>query len=345
MISPKHANFIENAGGATTADALALMAEARRRAREQFGVELEHEVELLGEIELPLNRRKRRCHGETRERGRRQRITESPAPASACGDCRLAFHAARAGGRLELAKIAPSGRSLLIGLADPADGARSLRRRAWDLGVRGSERRRRGRLARGRRARFGSAGAGARREPARARPRRRSSTAPSSVPMVARRVVRPRPSRTRCGSRSSPRCRSPSSARDPRRGSPPTAAASSPSSTGARSPGLPRIWLKRDVDVRLGERVGGMQLRAVAAVAPLVSKPLPLGVASAVATRGRADARPPQRARAPARRQPRPAGEARGRAARDPTARRGRGLPRRERSRAAGRRRDSQLSG
>jgi UDP-N-acetylmuramate dehydrogenase len=50
MISPLHANFIENAGGATTADALALMAEARRRAREQFGVELEHEVRLLGPI-------------------------------------------------------------------------------------------------------------------------------------------------------------------------------------------------------------------------------------------------------------------------------------------------------
>ncbi len=50
MISPMHANFIENAGGATTADALALMAEARRRAREQFGVELEHEVQLLGPI-------------------------------------------------------------------------------------------------------------------------------------------------------------------------------------------------------------------------------------------------------------------------------------------------------
>jgi UDP-N-acetylmuramate dehydrogenase len=50
-ISPKHANFIENAGGATTADALALMGEARRRARERFGVELEHEVELLGAID------------------------------------------------------------------------------------------------------------------------------------------------------------------------------------------------------------------------------------------------------------------------------------------------------
>ncbi len=53
QISPKHANFIENADGATTADALALMTEARRRAHEQFGVLLEHEVEFLGELELP----------------------------------------------------------------------------------------------------------------------------------------------------------------------------------------------------------------------------------------------------------------------------------------------------
>jgi UDP-N-acetylmuramate dehydrogenase len=53
QISPKHANFIENADGATTADALTLMAEARRRANEQFGVRLEHEVEFLGGLELP----------------------------------------------------------------------------------------------------------------------------------------------------------------------------------------------------------------------------------------------------------------------------------------------------
>jgi len=53
QISPKHANFIENADGATTADALALMAEARRRAYEQFGARLEHEVEFLGPLELP----------------------------------------------------------------------------------------------------------------------------------------------------------------------------------------------------------------------------------------------------------------------------------------------------
>jgi UDP-N-acetylenolpyruvoylglucosamine reductase len=53
QISPKHANFIENADGARTGDAIALMAEARRRALEQFGVELRHEVEFLGELELP----------------------------------------------------------------------------------------------------------------------------------------------------------------------------------------------------------------------------------------------------------------------------------------------------
>jgi UDP-N-acetylmuramate dehydrogenase len=53
QISPRHANFIENAGEGRAVDALALIAEARRRALEEFGVELEHEVRLLGDIELP----------------------------------------------------------------------------------------------------------------------------------------------------------------------------------------------------------------------------------------------------------------------------------------------------
>ena len=52
---------------------------------------------------------------------------------------------------------------------------------------------------------------------------------------------------------------------------------------GAR-PGLPRVWLKRDVQIVLGERIGGLQLRAVNAVAPLRSRPLPVTVASVVAT-------------------------------------------------------------
>ncbi len=53
QVSPKHANFIENAGEAMSADAVALISEARRRAREQYGVTLEPEVQLLGAIEIP----------------------------------------------------------------------------------------------------------------------------------------------------------------------------------------------------------------------------------------------------------------------------------------------------
>jgi UDP-N-acetylenolpyruvoylglucosamine reductase len=49
--SDKHANFVENTGEATTADVIALMAEGRRRVRERFGVELEPEVQLLGEVD------------------------------------------------------------------------------------------------------------------------------------------------------------------------------------------------------------------------------------------------------------------------------------------------------
>jgi UDP-N-acetylmuramate dehydrogenase len=56
QVSPRHANFIENADGALAADAIALMNEARRRAYEQFGVELVHEVEFLGPLELALLR-------------------------------------------------------------------------------------------------------------------------------------------------------------------------------------------------------------------------------------------------------------------------------------------------
>ncbi len=53
QISPRHANFIENAGGATSAEVVALIAEARRRALERFGVLLEPEVQLLGRIAIP----------------------------------------------------------------------------------------------------------------------------------------------------------------------------------------------------------------------------------------------------------------------------------------------------
>jgi UDP-N-acetylenolpyruvoylglucosamine reductase len=51
--SEKHANFVENAGGATTAEIVALMAEGRRRVQARFGISLEPEVQVLGEIEWP----------------------------------------------------------------------------------------------------------------------------------------------------------------------------------------------------------------------------------------------------------------------------------------------------
>ena len=51
--SVKHANFVENLEEATTADVLELMAEGRRRVHESFGVELEPEVQLLGEVRWP----------------------------------------------------------------------------------------------------------------------------------------------------------------------------------------------------------------------------------------------------------------------------------------------------
>src|SRR6201996_450979 len=51
--SEKHANFVENTGAATTADVLALMAEGRRRVKDEFGIELEPEVQVLGDVEVP----------------------------------------------------------------------------------------------------------------------------------------------------------------------------------------------------------------------------------------------------------------------------------------------------
>ncbi|HEY1689079.1 MAG TPA: UDP-N-acetylmuramate dehydrogenase [Solirubrobacteraceae bacterium] len=51
--APKHANFVENLGGASTADVLALMGEGRHRVLERFGVELEPEVQTLGEVRFP----------------------------------------------------------------------------------------------------------------------------------------------------------------------------------------------------------------------------------------------------------------------------------------------------
>jgi UDP-N-acetylenolpyruvoylglucosamine reductase len=51
--SRKHANFVENLGGATTADVVTLMGEGRRLVAAAYGVELEPEVQTLGRVEFP----------------------------------------------------------------------------------------------------------------------------------------------------------------------------------------------------------------------------------------------------------------------------------------------------
>ena len=55
--SPKHANFVENLGDATTSDVVALIAEGRRRVKEHSGVVLEPEVQLLGDVDFPWEER------------------------------------------------------------------------------------------------------------------------------------------------------------------------------------------------------------------------------------------------------------------------------------------------
>jgi UDP-N-acetylmuramate dehydrogenase len=49
QISPVHANFVINRGGATAADVWALIELARGEVARKFGVELELEIERLGE--------------------------------------------------------------------------------------------------------------------------------------------------------------------------------------------------------------------------------------------------------------------------------------------------------
>jgi UDP-N-acetylmuramate dehydrogenase len=48
QVSPKHANFIVNLGGASADDVLALMAEMRDRVQERFGIKLEPEIRVIG---------------------------------------------------------------------------------------------------------------------------------------------------------------------------------------------------------------------------------------------------------------------------------------------------------
>jgi UDP-N-acetylmuramate dehydrogenase len=49
QVSEKHCGFVINAGGATATDVEQLMHDVKDKVREQFGVELEPEVKIIGE--------------------------------------------------------------------------------------------------------------------------------------------------------------------------------------------------------------------------------------------------------------------------------------------------------
>jgi len=49
MISPKHANFIVNCGGASAADVESLLNTARDAVRQKFSIALEIEVRIVGD--------------------------------------------------------------------------------------------------------------------------------------------------------------------------------------------------------------------------------------------------------------------------------------------------------
>lgn len=54
-LSEKHANFIENMGEATTADVIAVMAAGSDRVKAEFGISLEPEVQVMGEVDWPFS--------------------------------------------------------------------------------------------------------------------------------------------------------------------------------------------------------------------------------------------------------------------------------------------------
>jgi UDP-N-acetylmuramate dehydrogenase len=56
-LSPKHANFVENLGDATSADIVALMVAARDLVLERHGIALEREVQVLGPVSFPWESR------------------------------------------------------------------------------------------------------------------------------------------------------------------------------------------------------------------------------------------------------------------------------------------------
>ena len=341
VISPRHANFIENAGGATTADALALMAEARRRAAR--AVRGRARARGAAARRRSPSRRNPLRSGEPGSvaGGRGSRNRSRPRARAAAAAVQLPR--TRGGERLELSRIAPSGRSLLVaflllvvvvGLYAVARGTSAFAVRT--LAVEGA--------------------------PPEVAAQVRKALAPEvgdsllslDLGELADRVERVPTVAAASFDRGYPHTLTISVVPEVpvavlRQGASSWLVAAhgrvvAELERGAL-PGLPRIWLKRGLTVVVGESLRGLPRRAVTAVAPLASKPLPFAVNTVLAEPSGLTLRLAVGARAPARGQHRPAPEARGRPARAAVAPRRAGLPRRQPSRPAGRRRRPQLSG
>ena len=192
QISPRHANFIENAGGATSADAVALMGEARRRVHDRSRSRSSTRSDSWARSSC------RRCRetarrGELQPRGRPQ--------ARNCARRR----ASRSRGRLRRSPAAAVDRRS-ASASRCSRSAPAPTRRARDLGLRRPQ-------ARDRRRDAAGAGGSARRAHARARPEpasastaRTSPAATAAIPDVIS-VASIGRSRTRSGSRSRPSAR------------------------------------------------------------------------------------------------------------------------------------------
>ena len=255
------------------------MAEARRRAREQFGVELEHEVVLLGRrlgsSRTSRPRRSADARRRTGTRGQRGTSRARIARPRARGECRRPASAADHR-RAPRSRTARPLRPLPRHRVPRRWPARSLAwygaRETGVFAVAHGRRRRRARPGHGTgasRARRRRAGRACSRSTSRPRGRRsrrsRRSRARASTA----------PTRTRCASSSCPSGPSPSSARAPTRTSSPRAAGSIADVERGSHPALARIWVGRNVVLDLGDTADGDLRTAIAAVAPLAGSRFP----------------------------------------------------------------------
>ena len=174
QISPMHANFIENAGDARSEDAVALMIEARRRAFEQYGVELEHEVRFLEPARAAA-----RPVGGSVDRGEVRVVSRPPRQSPA---------------REAVARLPSRARSRRAAAVRPLDRRRArgrrrrgarVRRRARDVGLRRADDRGARRRSEARAARRERARAAAGREPAQGARATRCERLATSLPSVA----------------------------------------------------------------------------------------------------------------------------------------------------------------